>query len=71
MLTGKEYATITFDDLHTRLCTALRGDKPRVIAQYLKPGGGVRVFFEDGTAKEEVESKEVGNGSGRSRNGTK
>lgn len=71
MLTGKEYATITFEDLHTRLCSALRGSKPRVIAQYLKPGGGVRIFFEDGKAKEDGEGKEVSIGSRKSRNGTK
>ncbi len=52
VLTGKEYVTITFEDLHTRLCDALRGDKPRVIAQYLEPGGRVRTLFEDGTTKE-------------------
>lgn len=53
VLTGKEYATITFEDLHTRLCDALRGEKPRVIAQYLAPGGEIRTFFEDGTIKED------------------
>ena len=52
VLTGKEYVTITFEDLHTRLCDALRGDKPRVIAQYLEPGGRVRTLFEDDTTKE-------------------
>lgn len=49
VLTGQEYATITFEDLHTRLCDALRGEKPRVLAQYLEPGGGIRTFFADGT----------------------
>ena len=44
-----EYATITFEDLHIRLCDALRGEKPRVFAQYLDSGGGIRTFFEDGT----------------------
>jgi hypothetical protein len=52
VLTGKEYATITFADLHTRICDALRGEKPRVIAQYFAPGGGVRIVFEDSTTKE-------------------
>ena len=42
-----------------------------VIAQYLKPGGGVRIFFEDGTAKEDEESKEVSIRSRKSRNETK
>lgn len=41
VLTGQEYATITFEKLHTRLCDALRGEKPRVIGQYLEPGGGI------------------------------
>ena len=51
VLTGQEYATVTFEDLHTRLCAVLRGEKPRVIAQYLEPGGETRTFFEDGTIK--------------------
>ena len=70
VLTGKEYITITFENLHTRLCSALRGSKPRVIAQYLQPGGGVQTFFEDGTAADEG-SKEVSKGSRKSGNGTK
>ena len=53
VLTGTEYATIPFETLHTRLCDALRGDKPRVVAQYLGPGGEVRVLFEDGTTEED------------------
>ena len=57
VLTGKEYATITFEDLHTRLCDTLRGEKPRVIAQYLEPGGGIRTFFEDGTSKKDDANK--------------
>jgi hypothetical protein len=32
VLTGKEYATITFEDLHARLCDVLRGEKPQVSA---------------------------------------
>lgn len=70
VLTGKEYATITFENLHTRLCSTLRGSNPRVIAQYVQPGGGVRTFFEDGTAEDEG-SKEVSKGSRKSGNGTK
>jgi len=66
VLTGKDYAAITFEELHTRLCNALRGSKPRVIAQYLPPGGGMRTFFEDGTIKEE-EGKKEGNQRSRER----
>ena len=30
----------------------LRGDKPRVVAEYLAPRGRIRILFEDGTANE-------------------
>ena len=53
VLTGQEYATITFEELHIRLCDALRGEKPRVIGQYLESGGGTKTFFEDGTMKKD------------------
>ena len=52
VLTGEEYAKMTFDTLYMHICTALRGDKPRVVAEYLVPGGSIRILFEDGTAKE-------------------
>jgi hypothetical protein len=52
VLTGEEYVHMTFDALYTRICNALRGGKPRVVAQYLAPEGHTRVLFEDGTAKE-------------------
>jgi hypothetical protein len=52
MLTGEEYAKIPFDTLYTQICNELRGDKPRVVAEYLAPGGRIRILFEDGTANE-------------------
>jgi hypothetical protein len=52
VLTGEAYANMTFDNLYTHLCEALRGGKPRIVAQYLAPGGLLRLLFEDGTAKE-------------------
>jgi hypothetical protein len=52
MLTGEAYTSMTFDTLYGCICNALRGDKPWVVATYLAPGGGVRILFEDGTAKE-------------------
>jgi hypothetical protein len=52
VLTGEAYASMTFADLYTQICNALRGDKPRVVAEYLAPGGRLRILFEDGTAKE-------------------
>ncbi len=52
VLTGEAYANMTFDTLYTQICDALRGDKPRVMAEYLAPGERRRILFEDGTAKE-------------------
>jgi hypothetical protein len=52
VLTGEAYATMTFDALYTQICDALRGDKPRVVAEYLAPEGRLRILFEDGTSKE-------------------
>ena len=52
VLTGEAYAGMSFEALHARLCDALRGDKPRVIATAHVPGRPTRIFFEDGTAAE-------------------
>jgi hypothetical protein len=52
VLTGEEYANMRFETLYAHICNALRGNKPRVVAQYLAPGGRIRILFEDGTAKE-------------------
>ncbi|MCB0167466.1 MAG: hypothetical protein KDI79_24765 [Anaerolineae bacterium] len=52
VLTGKSYATMTFETLYTHICNALRGNKPRVVGQDLAPGGHLRLLYEDGTAKD-------------------
>jgi hypothetical protein len=52
VLSGEAYDNMTFDTLHTHICNALRGDKPRVVAQYLAPDGRMRILYSDGTAKE-------------------
>jgi hypothetical protein len=52
VLTGEVYAHMTFSNLYAQLCEALRGDRPSVVAQYLAPGGRLRLLFEDGTARE-------------------
>jgi len=41
-----------FETLYERICQALRGNKPKVVATSLLPTGRVRILFEDGTAKE-------------------
>jgi hypothetical protein len=52
VLTGEAYANMTFDSLYTQICQALYHGKPRVVAEYLAPGGRIRILFEDGTAKD-------------------
>jgi len=52
ILSGEEYARMTFDKLYSRICEALRGEKSRIIAHVIKPDGSNRLLFEDGTARE-------------------
>ena len=52
VLTGEEYARTTFEELHTRLCDVLRGNRAPVVAQVLNP---------DGT-NEIIRGKKMGNG---------
>ncbi|MBA3505646.1 MAG: hypothetical protein H0T80_07675 [Betaproteobacteria bacterium] len=40
------------ETLRARICDALRGEKPRVVATSLIPGERVRVLFEDGSTRE-------------------
>ena len=42
VLTGKEYERMTFDELHERICDALRGNRSPIIAE---------AFLADGTKK--------------------
>ena len=51
VLTGEEYERVTFSELHERVCSALRGDAPRVVAQHLLPDGTVRIYFDDGSTR--------------------
>lgn len=39
VLSGEEYARITFVDLHDRICAALRGNRAPVVAEILTPDG--------------------------------
>jgi len=39
VLSGEEYATITFADLHDRICNALRGNQAPVGAEIIGPDG--------------------------------
>jgi hypothetical protein len=51
VLSGQEYATIPFEDLHQLICDALRGDRPRLVAEVRRSDGGVRLLFEDGSVR--------------------
>jgi hypothetical protein len=51
ILSGQEYATIPFGELHESICDALRGDRPRLVAEVRGPGGGGRLLFEDGSVQ--------------------
>ena len=44
VLTGEEYAYITFEDLHTRLCNALRANRAPVVMEVLNPDGTHKVI---------------------------
>jgi len=45
VLAGQEYTVMTFDDLYTRICDALRGDRPRVVAELFTSEGHLRLLL--------------------------
>ena len=44
VLTGKEYAQMTFAELQGRICDALRGNRSPVVAEVFQPDGSHRVI---------------------------
>jgi len=52
VLSGHEYAAITFSQLHEMICDALRGDHPPLIAESWGPDGVGRLLFEDGSTRD-------------------
>jgi hypothetical protein len=50
-LDGKQYATMPFDELHTCICDALRGDRPRLVIEAIGPDRRHSLHFEDGTSR--------------------
>jgi hypothetical protein len=48
VLSGQDYASISFVELHERICDALRGNGPRVVAQSWTADGGVQLILCDG-----------------------
>jgi hypothetical protein len=52
VLTGEEYERSTFAELHTRICDALRGSRPRVVMEAWGGDGSVSLRMEDGSSRE-------------------
>lgn len=52
VLSGEEYVALSFEELHQRICDALRGGRPRCIAEWWNPEGNVRLLFEDGSSED-------------------
>ena len=50
VLSGAEYAAVPFQVLHDRLCTALRGARPRLVLQVFRPDSTTALLFEDGSS---------------------
>lgn len=46
LLTGEEYAALSFQALYERICEALRGGRPRLVAQVLTPDGRLKLIHE-------------------------
>jgi hypothetical protein len=52
VLSGQEYAVITFRQLHEMICDALRAHHPRLIAESWEPDGRGRLLFDDGSTRD-------------------
>lgn len=52
VMSGREYAETPFPILYERICDALRGDRPRWIAEWTGRDGCTRLMFKDGTVRE-------------------
>jgi hypothetical protein len=48
ILSGREYASISFVELHTRVCDALRGTGPEVVAQSFTADDEMQLVLSDG-----------------------
>jgi hypothetical protein len=44
VLTGEEYARIPFEELHRRICDALRGNRSPIVAEILSPDGTRKII---------------------------
>ena len=51
VLSGAEYESMSFDALHERICDALRGGRPRLVAEIIAADGELELVFDDGTTR--------------------
>lgn len=51
VLSGEKYAAISFADLHERICSALRGGRPRFVAETWNRDGTILLHFDDGSSR--------------------
>jgi hypothetical protein len=58
VLTGADYAAMPFQALHDRLCTALRGNQPRLVLEVLGPDSSTTLVFEGGSKTSDSPSPE-------------
>ena len=56
-LSGKEYSSLFFDQLHQKISDALRGGRPRVVFESISPDGTVAVHFADGTSRSSADQE--------------
>jgi hypothetical protein len=49
VISGAEYSTMSFQQLHNRLCDALRGSRPRLVLEILRPDGTTKRIYEGGS----------------------
>lgn len=51
VLTGAEYAAMPFQQLHDRLCTVLRGSRPRLVLEVFGSDLTATLVFDDGSTR--------------------
>ena len=56
VLSGSEYLALPFQTLYERICDALRGSRPRLVAQLIS-GDETHLFFENGTSRKANDSE--------------
>jgi hypothetical protein len=58
VLSGPDYVATSFGDLHDKICDALRGRRPRCVAELLDTDGRTKLMFDDGSTRELIADDE-------------